>query len=60
MGVGGIAMLIPPSSLAVVLGSLAGISIAKLLIAGLIPGLIMAFESGGAKVGHGNGALISP
>ncbi len=43
MGVGGIAMLIPPSSLAVVLGSLAGISIAKLLIAGLIPGLVMAF-----------------
>lgn len=42
MGVGGIAMLIPPSSLAVVLGSLAGISIAKLLIAGLIPGLVMA------------------
>ena len=42
MGVGGIAMLIPPSSLAVVLGSLAGISISKLLIAGLIPGLVMA------------------
>lgn len=42
MAVGGIAMLIPPSALAVLLGSLAGISIAKLLVAGIIPGLIMS------------------
>jgi len=35
-------MLIPPSSLAVLLGSLSGISIAAILIAGAIPGLIMA------------------
>ena len=42
LGTGGIAMLIPPSSLAVLLGSLSGISIAAILIAGAIPGLIMA------------------
>jgi len=42
MAVGSIAMLIPPSALAVLLGSLAGISIAGLLIAGIIPGLLMS------------------
>ncbi|WP_027965533.1 TRAP transporter large permease [Vreelandella alkaliphila] len=41
MAVGGIAMLIPPSALAVTLGSLAGISISKLLIGGIIPGILM-------------------
>lgn len=43
MATGGIAMLIPPSALAVLLGSLAGISISKLLIAGILPGLMMSF-----------------
>jgi tripartite ATP-independent transporter DctM subunit len=42
MATGSIAMLIPPSALAVLLGSLAGISIAKLLIAGIVPGLMMS------------------
>ena len=42
MAVGGIAILIPPSALAVLLGSLAGISIAKLLIAGILPGILMS------------------
>ncbi|MCI2807862.1 TRAP transporter large permease [Eoetvoesiella caeni] len=42
MAVGGIAMLIPPSALAVMLGSLAGISISQLLIGGILPGLILA------------------
>ncbi len=42
MAVGGIAMLIPPSALAVMLGSLAGISISQLLIGGILPGLLMA------------------
>lgn len=42
MATGSIAMLIPPSALAVLLGSLAGISIAKLLIAGIIPGIMMS------------------
>lgn len=41
MAVGGIAMLIPPSALAVTLGSLAGISIGQLLIGGIIPGMLM-------------------
>ncbi|TFL14866.1 TRAP transporter large permease [Pusillimonas caeni] len=43
IGVGGIAMLIPPSTLAVVLGSLGGISIGALLVGGVIPGLLLAF-----------------
>ena len=42
MATGGIAMLIPPSALAVLLGSLAGVSISQLLVAGVIPGLMMA------------------
>jgi tripartite ATP-independent transporter DctM subunit len=42
MATGGIAMLIPPSALAVLVGSLAGISISKLLVAGILPGLLMA------------------
>ena len=42
MATGGIAMLIPPSALAVLLGSLAGISVSKLLIAGIMPGLMMS------------------
>jgi tripartite ATP-independent transporter DctM subunit len=42
MATGSIAMLIPPSALAVLLGSLAGISIGKLLIAGIVPGLLMS------------------
>ena len=42
LGIGGVAMLIPPSALAVLLGSLAGISISQLLIAGILPGLLLA------------------
>ncbi len=42
LGAGGLAMMIPPSSLAILLGAIAQISIGKLLIGGLIPGLIMA------------------
>jgi tripartite ATP-independent transporter DctM subunit len=42
MAVGGIAMLIPPSALAVMMGSLAGISIERLLIGGILPGILMA------------------
>lgn len=43
MAVGGLAMLIPPSAMAIVLGSLAGISISQLLIAGIVPGILMGF-----------------
>jgi tripartite ATP-independent transporter DctM subunit len=42
VGVGGLAMLIPPSALAVVFASLAQISVGKVLIAGAIPGVMLA------------------
>lgn len=42
VGTGGLAMLIPPSSLGVLLGSLAAVNIGALLIAGLLPGLLLA------------------
>lgn len=42
MASGAIAMLIPPSALAVLLGSLAGMSISQLLIAGVLPALLLA------------------
>ena len=42
MAIGGVDMLIPPSALTVLLGSLGGISISGLLIAGLLPGVLMA------------------
>ncbi|HVO90129.1 MAG TPA: TRAP transporter large permease subunit [Casimicrobiaceae bacterium] len=42
MGSGALAIMIPPSSIGVLLGSLAGISVAGILIAGIIPGLLMA------------------
>ncbi|MEW6265325.1 MAG: TRAP transporter large permease [Thermodesulfobacteriota bacterium] len=43
LGAGGIAIMIPPSSLAVILGSLAYIPISRILIGGILPGLMMAF-----------------
>ncbi|RTE64502.1 TRAP transporter large permease [Amphritea opalescens] len=43
MAVGGIAMLIPPSALAVLLGSMGKISINDLLIAAIVPAFIIAF-----------------
>ncbi len=42
MAIGAVDMLIPPSALTVLLGSLAGISISKLLIGGIIPGLFLS------------------
>ena len=42
LGTGGLAILIPPSGLGVLLGSLAKIDIGKLLIAGVLPGLVLA------------------
>jgi len=42
LGSGGLANMIPPSGLAVLLGALAKISIGKILIAIIIPGLVMA------------------
>lgn len=42
MASGSLAMLIPPSALTVLLGSLASISIGKLLIGGIVPGIMIA------------------
>src|SRR6187397_2529878 len=42
MAIGAVDMLIPPSALTVLLGSLSGISISKLLIGGVVPGLVLA------------------
>jgi len=42
MAIGAVDMLIPPSALTVLLGSLSGISISKLLIGGVVPGLILS------------------
>jgi len=42
LGVGGLAMIIPPSGLAVLLGSIAKIDVGRLLIAGVVPGLLLA------------------
>ena len=39
---GGLAAIIPPSGLAVVLGSLAGLDVGLLLLAGLAPGILLA------------------
>jgi len=42
LGTGGLAMLIPPSALAVLLATLAELDIGDLLVAGVIPGLLLA------------------
>ena len=42
MAIGGVDMLIPPSALTVLLGSLAGISISGLLVAGVVPGMLLS------------------
>jgi tripartite ATP-independent transporter DctM subunit len=42
MAIGAVDMLIPPSALTVLLGSFSGISISKLLIGGVVPGLILS------------------
>jgi len=41
LGSGGLAMIIPPSNLTVIFATVAQISVGKLLLAGLIPGIIM-------------------
>jgi tripartite ATP-independent transporter DctM subunit len=42
LGTGGLAIIIPPSALAVLLATLARVDIAALLLAGVIPGLILS------------------
>jgi tripartite ATP-independent transporter DctM subunit len=42
MAIGAVDMLIPPSALTVLLGSLSGISISKLLVGGVLPGVVLS------------------
>ena len=42
LGTGGLAMIIPPSTLAVLLATIANIDVGRLLVAGLLPGLVLA------------------
>ena len=42
LGTGGLAIIIPPSALAVLLATLAQIDVGALLVAGIVPGLILA------------------
>lgn len=42
MAIGAVDMLIPPSALTVLLGSLSGISISKLLVGGIVPGTLLS------------------
>ncbi|MEE8333331.1 MAG: TRAP transporter large permease [Alphaproteobacteria bacterium] len=42
LGTGGLAMIIPPSSLGVLLASVASIDVGKLLVAGFLPGFVLA------------------
>jgi tripartite ATP-independent transporter DctM subunit len=46
LGAGSLAVIIPPSSLAVLLGSLAQIDVGALLIAGALPGLLLVLMFG--------------
>jgi tripartite ATP-independent transporter DctM subunit len=43
MGAGGLAMLIPPSALAILLAAICNISVGGLLVASIIPGFLVAF-----------------
>ncbi|QYH35461.1 TRAP transporter large permease [Salinibacterium sp. M195] len=42
LGAGGLAMILPPSAVVIVWGATAGVPIGPLLIAGIIPGIMMA------------------
>lgn len=42
LGTGGLAMIIPPSTLGVLLATVAGIDVGRFLIAGILPGIVLA------------------
>jgi tripartite ATP-independent transporter DctM subunit len=46
MGVGGLAVIIPPSAVAVLLATLGQTDVADLLVAGIVPGLLLALMYG--------------
>ncbi len=52
LGSGGLAIMIPPSGLAVLFGAIGEISIGKILIAIIIPGLLMAILYAGYIIGR--------
>jgi tripartite ATP-independent transporter DctM subunit len=62
MAIGAVDMLIPPSALTVLLGSLSGISISKLLIGGVVPGLMLSIAFVGYIIvrAKANPALAPP
>lgn len=49
---GALAMIIPPSALAVILAAIAGVSVGKVLIGGIIPGILLAVLYIGYIVGR--------
>jgi tripartite ATP-independent transporter DctM subunit len=49
---GALAMIIPPSALAVILAAIAGVSVGKVLIGGIVPGLLLAVLYIGYIVGR--------
>lgn len=54
---GALAMIIPPSALAVILAAIAGVSVGKVLIGGIVPGLLLAVLYIGYIVGR---CIIQP
>lgn len=52
LGCGGLAVMIPPSVLVILIGSIGEISIGKLIIASFIPGLLMAILYGTYIIGR--------
>jgi tripartite ATP-independent transporter DctM subunit len=52
LGTGGLAMIIPPSSLGVLLASIAGVDVGRLLIAGIVPGFLLALLYAGLIFGQ--------
>lgn len=67
MAGGGLAMIIPPSTLAIVWGATAGVPVGPLLMAGIIPGLVMMLGYavitliwGGPFKGAGEAAAVDP
>ena len=58
LGTGGLAMIIPPSSLGVLLASIANVDVGQLLIAGVIPGFLLAGLYAGIAKGAEGGVTI--
>lgn len=57
MAVGGVAMLIPPSNMAILLGTISQIPISYLLIGGIVPGILIGLTHAGIVLAR---VLINP